>query len=458
MAADPQQLIGDTSLGPAQALMQRRSYAAADQALTELPAQIRATPAWVLLRGVTLTKLGRLDEASTVLLPLARGPEPWASEGAAALADTLHLNQAQPALRELLRAVPAWAQSPRGRLFEARLLLRSDPAQALELLTAIVDGSSAAELRRVAGFDAVKLLDREGRYPEAHALASRIHALAPPFELANFLARLRLQLRLLSKGAAWCPPRAEPIDGVALIVGLPRSGTTLLEQMLDAHPQVSGIGEHEGMADIASSLVGAGVWPYRMSHLPTETAATLQQRYRDTARSRMGKPAARWSLDKSLLTWQWLPALAAVMPGAVALRVLRDPRDMAISAFLSPLDAQAFGWTAHADSLRQVIEMERELVPLALQALGISHETIVYEDLVADAAGLIAPVMERLGLAMDAGVLSPESNARTAVTLSNEQVRKPINDSSIGRWKHYEFAFDGSWDRLAAAHEAARRR
>ena len=458
MAADhPQQLLtGDASLGPAQALMQRRSYAAADQALIELPAQIQATPAWVLLRGVTLTKLGRVDEASTVLLPLVSGAEPWASEGAAALADALHLNQQQPALRELLAQVPAWAQSPRGRLFEARLLLRSDPSQALEMLTAIVDGPSAAELRRVAGFDAVKLLDRQGRYREAHALATRIHALAPPFELANFLARLRLQQRLLAKGAAWCPPRAEPVSDVALIVGLPRSGTTLLEQMLDAHPEVSGIGEHEGMADIASSLVGAGVWPYRMSHLPTETAATLQQRYRDTARSRMGKPAARWSLDKSLLTWQWLPALAAVMPGAVALRVLRDPRDMAISAFLSPLDAQAFGWTAHADSLRQVIEMERELVPQALQALGIAHETIVYEDLVADAAGLIAPVMERLGLAMDAGVLSPESNARTAVTLSNEQVRRPINDTSIGRWKNYEFAFDGNWDGLAAAHEAAR--
>ncbi len=456
MAADPQ-LSGDARLQPAMTLLKRRSHAAAEQALNELPAEVRSTPAWVLLRGVALTRLSRIDEAAQALRPLMRGPEPWASEGAAALADLLHLSQRHDALGELLAEAPAWAQSPRGRLFEARLLTRSDPAQSLALLMDIVESQAGAELQRIAGFDAVKLLDREGRYGEAHSLAMRLHALAPPFELEAFLARMRLQQRLLAKGAAWCPPRAEPVISAAFIVGLPRSGTTLLEQMLDAHPEVSGIGEHEGMSEMASSLVSAGVWPYRMAHLPAAAAITMQQHYLDTARQRMAKPAARWSLDKSLLTWQWLPALAAVLPGAVALRMLRDPRDMAISAFLSPLDAQAFGWVARLDTLRQVIEAERALVPLALQALGIPHETVVYEDLVADPAGLIAPVLRRLRLTMDARVLAPENNARTAVTLSHEQVRRPINDSSIGRWQRYEFAFDPSWDALAAAHAATRR-
>jgi hypothetical protein len=456
MAADPR-LTGDARLQPVLAAMQQRSYAAAERALAELPSEVRQTPAWTLLRGVVLTKLSRVDEAAQVLRPLARGPEPWASEGAAALADALHLSQQHDDLRELLAQVPAWAATPRGRLFEARLLIRVDPARALAMLMEIVDGPAGAELPRLAGFDAVKLLDRQARYREAHALALRLHALAPPFELDNFLARLRLQQRLLAKGAGWCPPRAEPVSGVALIVGLPRSGTTLLEQMLDTHPDVSGIGEHEGISDLAKAVVGAGVWPYRMSHLGTDSAAAMQQRYVDSARQRMAKPSARWTLDKSLLTWQWLPALAAVMPGAVALRLMRDPRDMAVSAFLSPLDAVAFGWVAGFDSLRQVIEMERALVPQALQALAIPHETIVYEDLVADPAGLVAPVMDRLGLPMDARVLSPEGNERTAVTLSHEQVRRPINDASIGRWRHYDFAFDSRWDSLATAHAAARR-
>jgi hypothetical protein len=55
-------------------------------------------------------------------------------------------------------------------------------------------------------------------------------------------------------------------------------------------------------------------------------------------------------------------------------------------------------------------------------------------------------------------VLAPERNTRLVYTLSNDQVRRPINSSSIGRWKNYEFAFDGSWDELAAKHEARRAR
>ena len=455
MATDPR-LTGDARLQEATTLMQRRRYASAVRALAALPLRVRQSPAWVLMNGVTQSRLGHIEAACAALQPLARGPEPWASEGAAALADVLHLSHQQAALRALLAHAPVWAQSPRGRLFEARLLARSDPAQALALLLAIVDGAAGPELQRTAGFDAVKLLDREARYREAHALATRLHAQAPPFELAHFLARMRLQLRLLAKGVAWCPPRAAAVDGVAFIVGLPRSGTTLLEQMLDAHPEVTGIGEHEGMSELATALVGAGVWPYRLNHLDTDAATRMQQHYQQTARQRVAAPG-RWTLDKSLMTWQWLPALAAVLPGAVALHLQRDPRDMAISAHLSQLDAQAFGWTADFDAMRQVLETERALVPLALQTLGIPHEHIAYEDLVADAAGSVAPVLARMGLAMDGRVLTPESNARIAITLSHEQVRRPINDSAIGRWRHYDFAFDERWHVLADDHAALRR-
>ena len=456
MAADAG-LSGDIRLAPALEALRQRRHGEAEAALIALPAAVRQTPAWALLRGVTLTKLSRIDEAADVLRLLVRGPEPWASEGAAALADALHLDQRHAELQQLVEQAPAWAATPRGRLFEARLLTRSDPEQALDTLLAVMDGPGTPELQRLAGFDAVKLLDRLARYREAHALASRLHAMATPFDQQGFLARLRLQQRLLDKGAAWCSPRAATVRDVALIVGLPRSGTTLLEQMLDAHPEVSGIGEHEGISTLAAGLVAAGAWPYRLNHLDAGRAGELQRSYLDSARQCTSKPTAHWTVDKSLLSWQWLPALAAVMPGAIALRVLRDPRDMAISAFLSPLDAAAFGWTSRLDWLHEIVALERSLVPQALQVLQIPHETVVYEDLVADPAGSIAPLLGRMNLGMDARVLSPQDNTRTAVTLSFEQVRRPINDTSIGRWRHYEFAFDARWDGLASAHAAGRR-
>jgi hypothetical protein len=80
----------------------------------------------------------------------------------------------------------------------------------------------------------------------------------------------------------------------------------------------------------------------------------------------------------------------------------------------------------------------------------------VYEDLVEDPAKYAEQCLNRMGLPMDERVLSPEENKKGAFTLSHAQVRQKINKGSIGRWKNYEWAFDGAWDEIVAAHEARR--
>jgi hypothetical protein len=446
----------DRCLKDASQLLQQRRLVAAAALLDAAPAALVKSPSWALLRGAVHSRGGDIDGACTRLLPLTRGPEPWASEASAALADAFFVSQRLDDLRALLLRSKAWAASPRGGLFKARLAQDSDPAQALAGLLDLVDAAVEPSLQRIAGFDAVKLLDKLSRYREAYELAGRLHARSPAFDLGGFLASLRLQQRLLGKGRAWCPPRAEPVAGTAFIVGLPRSGTTLLEQMLDCHPDVAGIGEHEGLSELAGSLISAGVWPYRLSHLPADAATAMQRQYASTARRRAAGDAP-WTLDKSLMTWRWLPALAAILPGAVALQVVRDPRDTAISTHLSFLDPLSFGWTASLDAIREVISTERALVPLALHTLALPHESLVYENLVADPRSHLQRCLDRLGLPMDERVLAPERNTRTAMTLSHEQVRRPVNDASIGRWQRYEFAFDSRWNALGDAHAAQRR-
>jgi hypothetical protein len=434
------------------ALRRRRPLAAA-QLLDAASPALRGAPAWALLRGLAHARLGDLEAATPLLEALTRGPEPWAAEATAALADAFHLLHQAQALRELLAAQPGWARTPRGALFQARLLAPTDPEQALRLWLSLAGDTPAPGVPRLAGFDAVRLLDRLGRHAEAHALAQRLHAAQPPGDVAGLLAELSLQQRLLAKGAAWCPPRAAPVHDLAFIVGLPRSGTTLLAQMLDAHPALAGIGEHEGLGVLADALASAGVWPYRLKHLAQEAAAQMQQQYRRGARLR-ARPEARFTLDKSLLSWRVLPGIAAVLPGAVALHLQRDPRDMAVSLFLSDLDPVGFAWAARLDTIRQVIEAEHALVPLALRTLSIAHESVAYESLVADPRATLQRCLQRLGLPMDERVLAPERNPRAALTLSHEQVRRPLNDASVGRWQHYAFAFDAHWHALAQAHRA----
>jgi tetratricopeptide (TPR) repeat protein len=409
------------------------------------------------LRAMVEQRLGRIDDAVSRLVKVVDGRSPVAAEAAVTLAEVYWFAHRHDDLRALLARDAAWGADPRIALARARLRERDDADASLRELLAI-EASSARNpvLRRVAGFDAVGLLDRLGRYREAFDLATRLHAeLTPRFDIEGLLMEVREQADLAAKGARWITPRADPVEGVALVVGLPRSGTTLLEQMLDRHTEISGIGEYEGIDRIVGDLVSIGAWPRRTASLARDAAQRIQARYVDGARS-LARPGARVTFDKTLRAWRALPAVAAVLPGATCLSVARDPRDAAISTFLSYFHPFTDGWTASLAAIRRVHEAERAIVPRALEVLEIPHERLVYERFVDAPRAHIERVLARMGLAMDDAVLAPEANRRAVFTLSHGQVRKPINRSSIGRWQNYAFAFDGSWDALAAAHDAAR--
>lgn len=406
-----------------------------------------------LLRGMVEQRLGRIDAAVARLRRIAASRAPQAAEAAITLMEVLWFAHRRDELAQFLETEGAWTVDPRAALMRARVAAGGDPARAIDSLAALASTAKSPVVRRAAGFEAVGLLDKTGRYREAFDLAVRVHAdTTPPFDLEGFLQAPREHATKADSGAKWVSARAEPVRSTALVVGLPRSGTTLLEQMLDRHPAISGIGEYEGIDALGASLVSLGAWPRGVGFVDKAAAAAMQRAYVDGARA-LARAGATWTFDKTLRAWRWLPAVAAVLPGTVCLHVSRDPRDAAISTFLSYFHPIADGWTASLASLRAVAEAERALLPRALETLALPHESIVYERLVADPAGHAARCLARMGLAMDERVLAPESNARAVFTLSHEQVRRPINATSIGRWKNYAFAFDGSWEALAAAHE-----
>ena len=435
----------------------RQSIEAIDRALT-LQHQ---NPPLQLLRAVCDHRLGRSDEAIARLRKLIERRPPNVVEASVALAEALHRAGRADELEEFLAKGEAWLSDPRAALFRARLEARADRRAATDALLKTFRGASHPALKRVAGFEAVRLLDADGRYTEALAVASNVHReTTPRFDLASMEREFEAMHRFLDgvekdhaeKGALPAQTAGVPsVEKTALVVGLPRSGTTLLEQMLDRHPTISGIGEYEGIERILGDLVALGAWPRRTNMLARHVAVAMQQRYIDGARA-VARPGAQVTFDKTLGAWRCLPALAAILPGAICLSVARDPRDAAISAFLSYFHPITYGWTASLSMIRRVHEAERSLVPHALEVLNIPHERMLYERFVEDPRGHIERVLARLGVAMDEAVLAPEANRRAVFTLSHEQVRRPIHRGSIGRWKNYEFAFDGSWDGLAALH------
>ena len=398
-----------------------------------------------LIRAVIDHRLGRSAAAIDRLRSLVAKRAPNAVDAVLALAEVLHRANRREELEALVAAGGDWQQDPRAAIFTARVSLRADRAGTIARLEDLARSDRPALVRRIAGFDAVRLLDADGEYRRAFDLATHLHATTgSPFDLDGMLADAEQQLALVQRGARWFEPRAPAVAGVSLVVGMPRSGTTLLEQMLDRHPAVSGIGEYDGVSTLGTALVGQGVWPRGLSMLDPRIAAQLQADYLAGA-SVTRRAGAAWSFDKSLHTWRWLPAVAAVLPGAVCFRIERDPRDTAISLFLSNFHPQSFGWTRTLEGIRRVIAAERALAPAALRALGIPHEDIRYEELVDRPREHMERCLARLGLPMDDAVLAPEANTRTVLTLSHEQVRRSINRGSIDRWKNYEFAFGAEW-------------
>jgi tetratricopeptide (TPR) repeat protein len=409
-----------------------------------------------LVRANMDLRLGKLERAIELLRPIAHGRGPQSVEAKINLLMVYFRSGRHDEFAEEVAMEGAWRKDPRALLMQARATAQRDREAGIGELTDIFRSKQHPALRRSAGFEAVGLLDKAGRYREAFDLATEIHrATTGALDVEEWTGPMRMQIGQLQKGPGFFKPRADPVQGVAFVVAMPRSGTTLLEQMLDRHPLVSGIGEFDGLDVVGRSLFDGGPWPRVPSAVPDARFRDLQKYYLEGAKQ-IRREGATWTFDKSLRTWRMLPEVLAVLPGSVFINVDRDPRDVATSIFLSYFNPTSYEWTQSLDAIRQVVELQRQTVPLAFEVLGLPNVSIVYEDLVEDPASYAAQCLKLMGLGMDERVLSPEQNKKGAYTLSFAQVRQPINRRSVARWKNYEFAFDSSWDKVVAAHDARR--
>ena len=426
-----------------------RAAETADRGLRLAPGD----PQLNLLKGIVEHRLGQSEKAIARLRALLERKPANEVEVAFALAEAMHRAGRKEELDAFVERGGRWLDDERAAVFAGRALLRRDRAKAMEHLESTARTTRNALLKRIAGFEAVRLLDSEGRYREAFDLASYLHReTTPQFDIGGLEADVREQQELLSRGRPWfqprSPARAEELQRLVFVVGMPRSGTTLLEQMLDRHPAITGIGEYEGIFAIQESLVSLGLWPRDLRSLQPADAARIAGEYLAGAVARR-RAGATHTFDKTLHAWRMLPAAACVLPGASFVRITRDPRDTAISMFLSNFHPRSWGFTASLDTIRRVIALERAIVPKAFEVLGLRAVSVVYEDLVDHPEREIRRVLECIGVPFDPVVLAPEANTRTVLTLSYEQVRRSINRSSIGRWRNYAFAFGAEWDALA---------
>jgi tetratricopeptide (TPR) repeat protein len=222
------------------------------------------------------------------------------------------------------------------------------------------------------------------------------------------------------------------------IVGMPRSGTTLVEQILSRHPQVFAAGEtNDGgrlVARLPELLGGAEGYPRCIERLDPTAARTLAGEYLQAIAARSGD-AARVT-DKSPLNYLYLGLLAALFPRARVIHCRRDPRDVCLSCYFQYFGRAGFAWDL-GDAGRYYRTYQR-LMDHWRDVLPVHPLEVVYEDLVAHQEAVSRQMVAFCGLPWDERCLTFYESRRPVHTASKLQVRRPIYATSVGRWRRYE--------------------
>jgi len=225
-------------------------------------------------------------------------------------------------------------------------------------------------------------------------------------------------------------------DQPVFIVGLPRSGTTLTEQILSAHPLLHGAGELPDLARIASRCVSENEEPW----LAATRVGEMQSRERAYAYLRAlrdGAPKRRMRIsDKSPLNFFQLALAAVLFPGARVIHCHRDSRDNALSIWMENFNPDQ-RYATDFDDLAYFTSEYRRLMAHWREHLPLRMLEVCYEDTVADLEGQARRIVEFLGAPWDARCLDFHRQSRAVQTPSRWQVRQPIYTRSVGRWQRY---------------------
>ena len=304
------------------------------------------------------------------------------------------------------------------------------------------DGLSRTGRMRLS-FALAKAYDDLGRYDEAFACleeGGRLKRQANGYDEAATLGafdriRTTFDTRLMARKSA--VRSALPV----FIIGMPRSGTTLVEQILASHPAVYGGGELGDVDRLVGELPGAVgqsrfQYPEDATFLTTADLEKLGKAYADGQRARAGR--AERATDKMPANFLFLGLIHMALPNARVIHVMRDPRDTCLSCY-SKLFSMEQGFSYDLAELGRYYRKYTELMAhwRAVLPPGVMLE-VRYEDVIADLEGSARAMVTHCGLEWDDACLRFHETARPIRTASASQVHRPIYQGAKGRWRNYE--------------------
>ncbi len=231
------------------------------------------------------------------------------------------------------------------------------------------------------------------------------------------------------------PGRKENRPVPVFVIGMMRSGTTLIEQILASHPKVSGAGEVPAFQGAAESVIGRAGYPEAVRSLSDGQFRQIGARYLTTLRAEC--PHSEWIVDKMPTNFLFAGLIVQTLPNARIIHARRDPADTCFSCF-STLFKGDLPFTYDLAELGRYYRAYETLMGhwRAVLPAGMMLE-MPYEALVNDLEGQARNLISHCGLQWDPACLSFDKTDRVVLTASAVQVRQPIYRSSIGRWRPY---------------------
>ncbi len=306
-------------------------------------------------------------------------------------------------------------------------------------------------------FALAKVLDDIGQYDRAWQHYDRANRLKPghseslrqakPGQKADRATRVPLK-DTVDRAIEFFTPEffaskhgvGNPSTSPVFIVGMPRSGTTLTEQILSSHPHVVGAGELKEIEQIRQRIANqidqstndpAGMYPNILT--------TLGQQLTDLSDVHMSlldglRGDARFVTDKMPTNFIHLGLIAVLFPNATIIHCRRDPMDVLVSCYCQNLSAPF----CDLDALAKYHQQYRRLMSHWQKVLPLKIHTTDYEALVRDPEPNSRRLIEACGLDWDERCLDFHANDRAVHTPSKWQVRQPMYQTSVSKWKRFE--------------------
>ena len=447
-AVQPQN--GQAALGLGTLLRECERY---EDAIAPLRAASRLEPFETEARyglARALTRLRRNEEAMREYEAVLRRDQQHA-EAAANLAFLLErANRLDAAEQHADTALALQPANFMAGLTKATIERRRGSAEvARSRLEALLAGNPGALNRSIVLNQLGQVLDQQqewlaafDRYRESNEVLRQQHPFGRPEDGGSY------GLKTIARIGTWLaahPPsewsentQQSPSDPVFL-VGFPRSGTTLLDQALSAHPDVEVIEEFELFDGVRRDFVDSGKLD-RLASLNSGQIEAARNVYLEALKARRKSPGKRVVVDKLPLNLVYLFLVHRLFPRSRIVFLVRDPRDACLSCFFQVFDLQ--GAMPYFLDLHDTVGYYRASLGLATQCFKVIsnpvHE-VRYERLVIDFEARMRSLVGFLGLDWKSAVLDYRSAARDRViyTPSYQQVVEPLHTASIGRWRRY---------------------